>query len=32
MIGFFDVVVDASVDKQKFFERKKSTDPVTVSR
>ncbi len=32
MIGFFDVVVDAGVDKQKFFERKKSTDAVTVSR
>ncbi len=22
MIGFFDVVVDANIDKQKFFERK----------
>jgi len=32
MIGFFDVVVDAGVDKQKFFERKKSTDAITVSR
>jgi hypothetical protein len=33
MIGFFDVIVDAGIDKQKFFERKKqSAAPVTVSR
>ncbi len=32
MIGFFDVVVDASVDKPKFFERKPSPAAVTVSK
>lgn len=38
MIGFFDVAVDASIDKPKFFERKSSferkpaTQNVTVSR
>lgn len=36
MIGFFDVVVDANLDKQKFFERKSSQASrnanVTVSR
>jgi hypothetical protein len=32
MIGFFDVVVDASVDKPKFFERKHSTAAITVNR
>jgi hypothetical protein len=32
MIGFFDVVVDATIDKPKFFERKNSSATVTVSR
>lgn len=32
MIGFFDVVVDAGIDKPKFFERKQSPPAVTVSR
>jgi hypothetical protein len=32
MIGFFDVVVDAAIDKPKFFERKHSPEPITVSR
>jgi hypothetical protein len=32
MIGFFDVVVDASIDKPKFFERKQSSTAVTVSK
>jgi len=32
MIGFFDVVVDSSIDKPKFFEREKSTNIVTVSK
>jgi hypothetical protein len=32
MIGFFDVVVDSRLDKQKFFERVKSTGFVTVSK
>jgi hypothetical protein len=32
MIGFFDVVVDAGIDKPKFFERKQSPAPITVSR
>jgi hypothetical protein len=32
MIGFFDVVVDASIDKPKFFERKKTSAAITVSR
>jgi hypothetical protein len=31
MIGFFDVVVDASLDKTKFFERGKFPSAVTVS-
>ncbi len=31
MIGFFDVVVDASIDKPKFFERQGFTIPITVS-
>jgi hypothetical protein len=32
MIGFFDVVVDAAVDKPRFFERKQSTAGITVSK
>jgi hypothetical protein len=32
MIGFFDVAVDASIDKPKFFERKSSLRNVTVSK
>ncbi|MGA2882324.1 MAG: thiol-disulfide isomerase [Bryobacteraceae bacterium] len=32
MIGFFDVVVDANIDKPKFFERKPSSAAITVSR
>jgi hypothetical protein len=32
MIGFFDVVVDANIDKPKFFERKQTSAPITVSR
>jgi mono/diheme cytochrome c family protein len=32
MIGFFDVVVDASMDKTKFFERRPSPAANTVSR
>jgi hypothetical protein len=32
MIGFFDVVVDAGIDKPKFFERHPSPSTVTVSR
>ncbi len=32
MIGFFDVVVDANIDKQKFFERKQTPGAITVSR
>lgn len=32
MIGFFDVAVDATMDKPKFFERKNSPDFVTVSQ
>ena len=32
MIGFFDVAVDARMDKQKFFERKETTGAVTVSK
>ncbi len=32
MIGFFDVVVDANIDKPKFFERKQYPIPITVSR
>jgi hypothetical protein len=32
MIGFFDVVVDAGIDKPKFFERKSSPGTVTVSK
>ncbi len=32
MIGFFDVVVDANIDKPKFFERKQISAPITVSR
>lgn len=32
MIGFFDVAVDANIDKPKFFERGSSTRNVTVSR
>ena len=31
MIGFFDVVVDASIDKPKFFERRGLSIPITVS-
>jgi hypothetical protein len=31
MIGFFDVVVDAAMDKQKFFQRKTFPLPITVS-
>jgi hypothetical protein len=31
MIGFFDVVVDASIDKPKFFERQGFSLPITVS-
>jgi hypothetical protein len=31
MIGFFDVVVDASIDKPKFFERQGFSIPITVS-
>jgi Copper type II ascorbate-dependent monooxygenase, C-terminal domain len=32
MIGFFDVVVDANIDKPKFFERKQIPAAITVSR
>jgi len=32
MIGFFDVAVDANIDKPKFFERKESSHTITVSR
>ncbi len=32
MIGFFDVVVDAALDKPKFFERKPPQAAVTVSK
>ena len=32
MIGFFDVVVDAGIDKQKFFERTDSPGAITVSK
>jgi hypothetical protein len=32
MIGFFDVVVDATIDKPKFFERKQSPGAITVSK
>lgn len=32
MIGFFDVAVDANIDKPKFFERRSSTRNVTVNR
>jgi Copper type II ascorbate-dependent monooxygenase, C-terminal domain len=32
MIGFFDVVVDATIDKPKFFERKQSSGAITVSK
>ncbi len=32
MIGFFDVVVDANIDKPKFFERKQSPAAITVSK
>lgn len=32
MIGFFDVVVDASIDKPKFFQRQGSSSVVTVSK
>ncbi|HEX5230160.1 MAG TPA: thiol-disulfide isomerase [Bryobacteraceae bacterium] len=32
MIGFFDVAVDAGIDKRKFFEHKQSTSPITVSK
>lgn len=32
MIGFFDVVVDAGIDKPKFFERRILAPPITVSR
>jgi hypothetical protein len=32
MIGFFDVVVDAIIDKPKFFERKQIPAAITVSR
>jgi hypothetical protein len=32
MIGFFDVVVYANIDKPKFFERKQFPAPITVSR
>ena len=32
MIGFFDVLVDSEIDKPKFFERKHSPAPITVSR
>lgn len=32
MIGFFDVVVDSSIDKPRFFERKQSTGAITVSK
>jgi hypothetical protein len=32
MIGFFDVVVDANIDKPKFFQRKQSSTAVTVNR
>jgi hypothetical protein len=32
MIGFFDVVVDANIDKPKFFQRKQSSAAITVSR
>jgi len=32
MIGFFDVVVDADIDKQKFFQRKQNPGLVTVTR
>jgi hypothetical protein len=32
MIGFFDVVVDAAIDKPQFFERKQSSGAITVSK
>jgi hypothetical protein len=32
MIGFFDVAVDAAIDKPKFFERKQSSGAITVNR
>jgi hypothetical protein len=32
MIGFFDVVVDASLDKTKFFQRKQSPVAITVNK
>ena len=32
MIGFFDVVVDANIDKQMFFERKSPAVSITVSK
>lgn len=32
MIGFFDVAVDARLDKPKFFERKESPGTITVSK
>jgi hypothetical protein len=32
MIGFFDVVVDRSIDKHKFFERAPTAAAITVSK
>jgi hypothetical protein len=32
MIGFFDVIVDANIDKPKFFERQPTPAAVTVSK
>ena len=32
MIGFFDVVVDANIDKPRFFERKQIPAAITVSK
>jgi hypothetical protein len=32
MIGFFDVVVDANIDKQRFFQRTQTSAGITVSK